>query len=63
MMISPVVGKIQKALTDAGFDTKGIDNVFGQNTLKAVEAFQAAKDLVVDGEVGKDTAAALGITL
>ena len=63
MMISPVVGKIQKALTDAGFDTKGIDNVFGQNTLKAVEAFQAAKDLVVDGEVGKDTAAALGIAL
>ena len=63
MMVSPVIGRIQTALTDAGFDTKGIDNVFGADTLKAVEAFQAAKDLVVDGEVGKDTASALGITL
>jgi hypothetical protein len=63
MMISPAVGKIQQALTNGGFSTNGIDNVFGQNTLNAVEAFQAAKDLVVDGEVGRDTAAALGITL
>ncbi|HVU55337.1 MAG TPA: peptidoglycan-binding domain-containing protein [Puia sp.] len=63
MMISPVIGKIQTALTSAGFPTGGVDNVFGPNTLKAVEAFQAVKNLVVDGEVGKDTAAALGIAL
>jgi hypothetical protein len=63
MMISPAVGKIQQALTNAGFNTFGIDNVFGQATLNAVEAFQAAKNLVVDGEVGKDTAEALGISL
>ena len=63
MMVAPAVGKIQKALKAAGFDPKGIDNVFGTDTLKAVEAFQQAHDLVVDGEVGNDTAAALGIQL
>lgn len=33
------------------FDKKTIDNVFGSDTLKAVEAFQQAKELVVDGKV------------
>jgi N-acetylmuramoyl-L-alanine amidase len=63
MMISLKVGKIQKALTAAGFDTNGIDNIFGTDTLSAVEAFQQANNLVVDGEVGNDTAKALGIKL
>ncbi len=63
MMVSSKIGQIQQALTNAGFGTKGIDNIFGTNTLNAVLAFQQAKGLLVDGEVGKDTAAALGITL
>ncbi len=63
MMISTKVGEIQKALTDMGFNTKGIDNIFGPDTLKAVEAFQQDRGLVVDGEVGKDTASALSIQL
>lgn len=62
-MVGPAVGRIQQALMDAGFDPQGIDNIFGINTLKAVEAFQDAQGLVADGEVGKQTAAALGITL
>jgi membrane-bound lytic murein transglycosylase B len=63
MMNSPKVGEIQQALTDAGFDTNGVDDIFGVNTLNAVIAFQNANDLTPDGEVGKDTAAALGIVL
>lgn len=63
MMVSKKVGEIQKALKKAGFDTKGIDNVYGINTAKAVEAFQQAKGLVADGEVGKITAKELGIVL
>jgi len=63
MMVSSEIGKIQQALTNAGCGTKGIDDVFGMNTLKAVIAFQQAHDLVADGEVGTATAAALGISL
>ena len=62
-MVGPKVGQIQRALKAAGFDPKGIDNIFGAETLKAVEAFQQANHLVVDGEVGHETANALGITL
>lgn len=62
-MVGAAVGKIQRALKEAGFDPQGIDNVFGVNTLKAVQAFQEANDLVVDGEVGPQTATALGIHL
>lgn len=63
MMISSNVGKIQKALQNAGFNPNGIDNIFGLDTLKAIEAFQQANNLVVDGEVGKDTAEALGVNI
>lgn len=62
-MVGPKVGQIQKALKAAGFDPNGIDNIFGPDTLKAVEAFQQANHLVVDGEVGRQTATALGIKL
>jgi hypothetical protein len=63
IMVSEKVGEIQKALTSAGFATKGVDNIFGIHTRDAVISFQTAKGLTVDGEVGKETAAALGIIL
>lgn len=63
VMVSPVIGRIQKALKAAGYDPKGTDNIFGPDTMNAVLAFQEAKGLVVDGEAGPDTATALGITL
>ena len=51
---------LQKVLTDRGFDTKGIDDDFGDNTKAAVIAFQKKMKLKVDGEVGPDTWGALG---
>lgn len=63
MMVSAKVGEIQQALTVAGFSTKGVDNIFGINTLNAVMAFQRAKGLLIDGEVGVNTASALGVTI
>jgi N-acetylmuramoyl-L-alanine amidase len=63
MMVSPKVGEIQQALKSHGFDPQGIDHIYGVNTLKAVEAFQQAKGIVADGEVGEITAGLLGIAL
>jgi N-acetylmuramoyl-L-alanine amidase len=63
LMISSKVGQIQEALINAGFDPKGVDNTYGENTAKAVIEFQKEKGLTIDGEVGPDTAAALGITI
>lgn len=62
-MKGPVVRRIQRALTDKGFDAGGVDGDFGPLTQAAVFNFQLARGLVPDGEVGPLTAAALGISL
>ena len=53
---------VQNALIAAGFSvgTTGVDGDFGRRTLIAVNAFQKAKGLKVDGIVGKNTVEALG---
>lgn len=58
-----VVTRIQQALFSKGFDPNGIDGDFGTDTQAAVIAFQEAEGMVVDGHVGPETAAALGISL
>jgi len=51
-----VVRKIQQALVDLGYLTPDqVDGKYGGNTYKAVENFQQAEGLSVDGEVGQDT--------
>lgn len=59
----PIVKRIQKALTDKGFDAGGVDGDFGPLTQAAVYNFQVMNGLAPDGEVGPLTAAALGISL
>lgn len=51
----PEVAKTQQALLDKGYDPKGIDGIFGNNTEKAVKAFQKDNGLDVDGCVGPKT--------
>jgi hypothetical protein len=63
IMVSAKIGEIQKALLNAGFDPQGIDNIYGKNTAKAVIEFQKQNGLLVDGEVGEKTAAALRVIL
>ena len=46
---------LQQRLTDLGFNTKGIDGIFGQNTKQAVINFQKSRKLLVDGIVGRNT--------
>jgi peptidoglycan hydrolase-like protein with peptidoglycan-binding domain len=60
MMQGPRVLQLQKALFKAGFDVGEFDQVFGPQTEAMVIAFQAREGLVADGEVGPETAAALG---
>lgn len=57
------IREIQKKLKEHGFDPKEIDGVYGPNTLAAVVEFQRSQKLVVDGEVGPRTAAALGVAI
>ena len=59
MLQAGATGKItkilQQRLTNLGFNTKGVDGVFGQNTKQAVMNFQKSRNLLVDGIVGKNT--------
>lgn len=51
---------LQTVLTAKGIDTGPIDGWFGPITEAAVRAFQAAAQITADGEVGPETATALG---
>ena len=51
----PAVKTLQQRLLSLGFDPKGVDGVFGPNTLAAVRAFQGHEGIAVDGVVGPQT--------
>lgn len=60
MYNSPPVREYQRRLNNwkqrhNGADMLTADGDFGQNTRQAVEAFQAAMGLTVDGKVGRET--------
>jgi len=61
-MVSPEIGKLQAALNRRGFDTGGVDNIYGEHTFNAVMKFQDSVGLNPDGEVSALTAEALNIT-
>lgn len=58
-----IIKEIQTALTTSGFSPGVIDGVFGKQTMEAVARFQRILGLVADGEVGRDTAAKLGVDI
>lgn len=53
------VSTLQSMLSQAGFNPRGIDGIFGPKTDAAVRRFQASQGLVRDGVVGATTWAAL----
>jgi N-acetylmuramoyl-L-alanine amidase len=61
-MVSPEIGKIQAALNKRGFDTEGVDNIYGEHTFNAVKQFQYSVGLNPDGEVSALTAAELDVS-
>ena len=52
---------LQQALHDHGVDAGPVDGWFGPVTEAAVYTFQTGNGLTMDGEVGQETAAALGV--
>ncbi len=62
-MVSPEIGKIQAELKQRGFDTDGVDNIYGEKTFNAVKLFQDSVGINPDGEVSALTAAALNVNL
>jgi peptidoglycan hydrolase-like protein with peptidoglycan-binding domain len=61
MMKGELVKDVQRRLRKLGFHSGPIDGVYGPQTAAAVQAFQMSKQLLPDGEVGKDTAKSLGV--
>ncbi|MEE1199498.1 MAG: spore cortex-lytic enzyme [Christensenellales bacterium] len=57
------VVRVQKRLIQFGYMTGSADGRYGEATRDAVNWFQRKNGLTVDGRVGPDTAAALGVTL
>ena len=57
------VALIQQRLKEWGYYTGAVDGVFCRGTHNAVVQFQRKNGLSVDGQVGKKTAAAMGISL
>jgi peptidoglycan hydrolase-like protein with peptidoglycan-binding domain len=55
----PRVAAMQKKLKAIGNDPGPADGAFGEQTVKAVKAFQTAKALKADGIVGPQTQAAI----
>ena len=46
---------LQEKLVSLGYNTNGVDGIFGAGTEKAIISFQKNNELVVDGIVGKNT--------
>ena len=57
------VAHIQQRLKEWGYYTGEVDGVFGRSTHNAVVRFQRQNGLSADGQVGKKTAAAMGVSL
>lgn len=63
MMRGEKIREIQQKLKSQGFDPGSADGIFGPRTFTAVLNFQKFQGLVPDGEVGRQTAKALGVRL
>ena len=51
----PQVANMQRLLRDHGFDPGEIDGVFGSNTYEALQSFQTAAGIQIDGEWGGES--------
>jgi hypothetical protein len=57
----PLVMRLAKRLREEGYDPGAIDGLFGRQLERAIQLFQRANSLSVDGVAGIETLVALGI--
>ena len=57
------VAAVQKRLRQWGYYSGAVDGIYGYGTERAVRRFQEKNGLTVDGVVGQQTAAAMGLNL
>lgn len=55
----PQVANMQRLLRDHGFDPGEVDGKFGANTYEALESFQTAAGIQIDGEWGGESFSAM----
>ncbi|MGE0628306.1 MAG: peptidoglycan-binding protein [Hyphomicrobiaceae bacterium] len=55
------IRRIQRGLNKAGFDAKGVDGIWGNNTREALRSYQQEKNLPGNGDLNQQTLAALGV--
>lgn len=58
---NPDVYKVQKRLTELGYEVGPIDGIMGDKTRKAIRNFQEGSGLVINGEIDDATINKLGI--
>lgn len=58
---STTIYQAQKRLADLGYNPGAIDGIWGKKTEKAVKEFQRDNDLLVTGELDRDTKDSLGL--
>jgi peptidoglycan hydrolase-like protein with peptidoglycan-binding domain len=49
------IEELQQFLTDVGYDTRGVDGIYGGGTTESVKGFQKAFGLTADGDAGPNT--------
>ena len=58
---SDEISKVQKSLSDKGYDAGPIDGVMGSRTRAGIRQYQAAEKLPVTGRLDVETAGKLGV--
>jgi peptidoglycan hydrolase-like protein with peptidoglycan-binding domain len=56
-----LVKKVQKALTDKGYDAGPVDGAWGSKSLDAMNKFQGEKNLPITKVISLETLQALGV--
>ena len=60
-LLKDTTSRVQKLLTEKGFDPHGVDGIMGPNTRSALRKFRKSQGLPESGELDDKTLRALGI--
>jgi peptidoglycan hydrolase-like protein with peptidoglycan-binding domain len=55
------IRRVQTSLNQSGFNTKGVDGIWGENTRQALMSYQRQQNLAGEGQLNQQTLSALGV--